>query len=172
MNETKSKLKKRIEEKLYPFLEKKGFARAFSPSANRVGLYDFFRDRDGTTDVFTIQWEKHGYAAFKVPLGKGPSEALKRLWGKVQSKEDAIEFKPCSEGVVLYPSRFQSLQFGWFRVNIFGKLFKDDPYSDVAGKVIELFPECEDWWRTGLVGPHLRIDNFELQAVKNLENEH
>ena len=132
-------LREAVKRDFVPFRRDKGFTLDMS---NAPLLYSFRKiDSEGVLEC-NVQWEKYGSPRFILNFSKrGPK-------GLIASGR-------------LAPSQRRTLA-GWFRQDrswpsrliSFSKLY---PPDQVVAQLIALFGEVEEFWKSGMIGPHMRL---------------
>jgi hypothetical protein len=109
--------------------------------------------------MFELQWDKYGSARFAINFGTCPILGLD-INGKSTPAEEALPTW-CSDTGRLQP-RVGSGTRSWFRQDstllqrLMGARAVRHP-SEVADELLALFPEVEQYWASGTVGPHVKI---------------
>ena len=131
-------LREAIKRDFVPVLRDKGFV-----LEKQTALIYRFRkiDSDGVFGC-SVQWEKYGSPRFILNFAKrGPK-------GLIASGR-------------LAPSKGRWTE-GWFRqdrpwLERFFTFSKFYPAEQVIAQLIALFPEVEEFWKSGTIGPHIRL---------------
>lgn len=131
-------LREAIKRDFVPFLRNKGFV----PEKQTALIYPFRKIDSDLIFECSVQWEKYGSPRFILNFSKrGPK-------GLIASGR-------------LAPSRRRTTA-GWFRQDrpwlqrlvSFSKLYRPEK---VVAQLKILFVEVEDYWKSGTVGPHIRL---------------
>jgi hypothetical protein len=149
-------LRREIKRAVIPFLADKGF------STDMRHAPQFFTFRRISSDAVTacdIQWEKYGRPRFVVNFGKCSAEGV-LLRGEHISPKDILPY----HGIVggrLRPGTGASTR-NWFRQDrrLFESIICWSQFytpQEVVLKLIGLFPEVEEFWASGRVGPHIHL---------------
>jgi hypothetical protein len=132
-------LREAIKRDFVPFLRDKGFAVDMKDAPR---LYTFRKTVSDLVLECNVQWEKYGSPRFILNFSKrGPT-------GLIASGR-------------LAPSQRWTTA-GWFRQDrlwierlfSFSKFY---PAEQVVAQLIALFPEVEEFWKSGTIGPHIRL---------------
>ncbi|MGE0269380.1 MAG: DUF4304 domain-containing protein [Candidatus Omnitrophota bacterium] len=142
--------------------------RVFIPRAQKAGfdldrknspVFIEFRRIDGDiVHLFDIQWEKYGRPRFVVNFGTCPAAGMETGGKHYPPSEVSAGWTPVRGR--LQPGR-GSTTSNWFCQDrplwrrLFGKNLRSP--AEVVSLLIKLFEELETFWKTGAVGPHLRI---------------
>jgi hypothetical protein len=132
-------LRQAVKRDFVPFLRDKGFTLDMSDAPR---LYRFRKIDSDVVLECNVQWEKYGSPRFILNFSKRGSKGL------IASGR-------------LGPSQRRTLA-GWFRQDrpwpsrliSFSKLY---PAEQVVARLIALFGEVEAYWKSGTVGPHMRL---------------
>ena len=133
-----TELRQAIKRDFVPFLHDKGFV----AEKQTARIYPFRKiDSDGVFEC-SVQWEKYGSPRFKLNFSKRGPEGLIASGRLAPSKGRWTE--------------------GWFRqdrpwlerVFTFSKVY---PAERVIAQLIALYPEVEEFWKSGTIGPHIRL---------------
>src|SRR5262249_28088825 len=131
-------LRQAIKRDFVPFLRDKGFALEKQTAL----IYPFRKIDSDLVFECSVQWEKYDSPRFILNFSKrGPK-------GLIASGR-------------LAPSKRRTTA-GWFhqdrsrlqRLFSFSKLY---PAEQVVAQLIALFPEVEELWKSGTIGPHIRL---------------
>lgn len=134
-----TELRQAIKRDFVPFLRDKGFTLDMTDAPR---LYGFRKIDSDVLLECSVQWEKYGSPRFILNFSKrGPK-------GLIASGR-------------LAPSQRRTLA-GWFRQDrpwlsrliSFSKLY---PPEYVVAQLIALFGEVEEFWKSGRIGPHMRL---------------
>ena len=133
-----SELRAEIKRTFVPFAVQRGFV---LDQNNAPTFLEFRREAQGTSQYFDIQWEKYGLPRFVVNFGT-------KERGRLQPRTGA-------------------LTSSWFRQDrpFLQRIFSANklyPASQIVSELVKLFPELEEYWVSGKVGPHLRILSNEV----------
>ena len=131
-------LREAIKRDFVPFLRDKGFV-----LEKQTALIYPFRKID--LDVVfecSVQWEKYGSPRFILNFSRRGPEGL------IASGRLAPSKGRWTEGW------FRQDRSGLQRFFSFSKLY---PAEQVVAQLIALFPEVEEFWKSGIVGPHIHL---------------
>jgi hypothetical protein len=139
-----TELRQTIKRDFVPFLRDKGFTLDMSDAPL---LYSFRKIDSDVVSECNVQWEKYGSPRFILNFFKrGPK-------GLIASGR-------------LAPSQRRTLA-GWFRQDrpwlsrlMLSRLISSSklyPPEQVVAQLIALFGEVEEYWKSGKVGPHIRL---------------
>lgn len=151
-----TELRREIKARFFPFAAARGFSLDLRLQPRSA---IFRRDAGDRVEMFELQWDKYGAPRFVIHFGACSIEGLD-LDGTTMSAEQALPTW-CNEFGSLQPRRGFSTR-SWFRQDstwlerLVGRPGLRDP-SDVADGLLALFPEIEQYWATGHVGPHLKV---------------
>lgn len=142
MNQSK-KMRALLKRALVPRLESEGFVGRFP---------EFRRTENGELHLLSVQFDKHG-GGFFLELAKHPPGDLETSWGEtVPERELTVAHTPIENRARLQRNGHQhSLSEDWFR-------FDELPANELEGlvrDVIGLFPQVDEWLRTGRAGPNV-----------------
>ena len=134
-----TELRQAIKRDFVPFLRDKGFTLDMSDAPR---LYTFRKIDSDVVLECAVQWEKYGSPRFILNFSKRGSSGL------IASGR-------------LAPSQRRTLA-GWFRQDrpwlkrliSSSKLY---PPERVVAQLIALFGEVEEFWKSGRIGPHMRL---------------
>jgi hypothetical protein len=106
-------------------------------------FWTFRRAEAGANRVISVQWEKYDRPRFVVNFSANADTATLLGHGRLQPRPGA-------------------LTWSWFRQDkpLLTRLFstaKTYPAAEVVAEVVRLFPQIEEYWLSGTVGPQLRI---------------
>jgi hypothetical protein len=149
-------LRRVIKRDFVPHLRDKGF------SLDMRHAPQFFTFRKIDTDavyVCDIQWEKYGRPRFVLNFGKCSADSVS-FRGERLLPGDIFPVHTPERGR-LAPGR-QWTTGGWFRqdrplVKRFVHFSKLYPAEEVVSQLIALFGEVEEFWKSGFIGPHIRL---------------
>lgn len=151
-----TELRRELKARFSPYVAASGFKADLRLQPHST----IFRRRTGDrVEMFELQWDKYGAPRFAVHFAVCPIEGLE-VNGKMMPLEDTLPTW-CNEVGSLYPGRGFSPR-SWFRQDstwlqrIFGRRARRTP-SDVVDELLAWFPEVEQYWANGDVGPHLKI---------------
>jgi hypothetical protein len=134
-------LRDMVKRDFVPFLEGKAFVLDMRDAPR---LYRFHKIDRGFEFECSVQWEKYGSPRFILNFSK-----------RGRGREGLI-----ASGR-LAPSRRRSTD-GWFRqdrpwLQKLVSFFKLYPAEKVVAQLKTLFVEVEDYWKSGMVGPHIHL---------------
>src|SRR5262245_4955184 len=151
-----TELRREIKARFFPYAT----ARGFSVDLQLQPRSTIFRRRAGDrVEMFELQWDKYGSPRFVIHFGTCSIGGLD-VNGKAIPADQALPTW-CDECGSLQPRRRVSTR-SWFRqdstwlTGLIGRPARRNP-SEVADELLALFPEIEQYWASGEVGPHLRI---------------
>jgi hypothetical protein len=149
-------LRQAIKRTFVPFLAERGF----SPDMRHAPWFLTFRQISAhAVHVCDIQWEKYGRPRFVVNFGKCSAKGVifldeHLLPGDIFPANTPVHGR-------LQPGKSPNTG-SWFRQDrpVFRSLFstmKLYPPDEVVAQLVSLFAEVEEFWRTGTIGPHIRL---------------
>lgn len=151
-----TELRREIKTRFFPYAA----ARGFTLDLRLQPVSVIFRRHAGDrVEMFELQWDKYGTPRFAIRFGACPSEGLD-IKGETTPAEETLPTW-CNEVGSLQPRRGFSTR-SWFRQDstwlqrIVGRPPLRPP-SEVADELLAMFPEIEQYWASGDVGPHLKI---------------
>ncbi len=139
------KVRNAIRKKLEPHLDTEGF----------VGRYPHFRRLEGgMLHVLSIVHDKWG-GGFVLEFGHHPPGPLHTSWGTVVEEPDIeIGYVPPDKRARLVATQSgQGTYEDFFRYDDIAD--QRDACEALVDRVIGLFPQVDDWLRTGEVGPNI-----------------
>jgi Domain of unknown function (DUF4304) len=150
-------LRSEIKRVFVPHLTNKGFA---SDPRNSPNFLCFRRIVADQVEVFDIQWEKYGRPRFVVNFGKAPADGIVDLLGKHIEPEDVLPSHAPTRGRLAPGSG--AMTGSWFRqdrplIERLANWSSLRPPQQVISQLIELFVEVEEFWKSGAIGPHMRL---------------
>lgn len=151
-----TELRREIKARFFPFAAARGFSLDLRLQPRSA---IFRRDAGDRVEMLELQWDKYGAPRFVIHFGSCPVEGLE-IDGKSISAAEALPTW-CDDVGSLQPRRGFSTR-SWFRQDstwlerLVGRPSLHDP-SNVADELLALFPEIEQYWAGGHIGPHLRI---------------
>ena len=149
-------LRQALKRTFYPRIRAAGFTIDMS---NQPQSTTFRRITGGVLDVFDIQWDDHRKPRFVINFAQATGPRTDPYGAAIPLEK----LCPYQCELRLRLQRRRGGAFGcWFQlrrplveqVMSFSREYKPD---EVALQVIEYFPEMEDWWRNGRVGPHVHV---------------
>lgn len=151
-----SELRGELKRRFFPHVQQNGFVLHEKEAPN---LWRFLRRAGPVVQTFEIQWEKYGRPRFVINFGTCPAEGM-NINGKQFIPEDIFVGWLDRHGR-LQPVRGSSVG-AWFRQDkgFLASLFSSEklvPAEDVVSQLMGLFPEVEEYWARGSVGPHLNM---------------
>jgi hypothetical protein len=149
-------LRQAIKRDFVPYLRDKGF----DTDLRHAPQYPAFRKID-SEDVYAcaIQWEKYGRPRFSLHFAKCGGEGV-TVRGQHVLPADIFPFHIAESGF-LNPGQGPGTA-AWFRqdrpwlIRLFSAS-KVYPAERVVAQLIVLFGEVEEYWKSGSVGPHIRL---------------
>jgi uncharacterized protein DUF4304 len=150
-------LRREIKQVFVPFLAKKGFSSDLRGAPNF--LY-FRRTEADQVQVFDIQWQKYGRPRFVVNFGKAPADGVMDMFGKHVMPEDILPSHAPIRGRLAPGSG--AMTGSWFRqdrplVERLASWSSLRPPEQVISQLMTLFVEVEEFWKSGTIGPHVRL---------------
>jgi hypothetical protein len=150
-------LRHEIKRVFVPHLVSKGFSPDPRSSPNFLTFRRIEADR---VHVCDIQWEKYGRPRFVVNFGNAPAGGVTDVLGKPIMPEDILPSHAPVRGR-LAPGR-GTMTGSWFRQDrpLIARLVtwsRLRPPEQVISQLITLFDEVEAFWRSGAIGPHMRL---------------
>ena len=142
-------LREELSRRFIPYLRSRGFEQA-KDSAKADGRSTFpfgtFIRTDGTvSDIIAIQFDKYSRPKFIVNFQKDPPEIIR--FGTVNHN--------WGEAFRLHPRPKSS---GWFSMRtFFGLRSPETCAKEVVDRLMNLFPEVENWFKDRTVGEHLQL---------------
>ena len=151
-----TELRRELKRRFYPFVAGHGFQ--VDTKYGPIGT-DFRRITSTCVDVFDIQWEKYGRPRFVLNFGKTPADGVMHFDEQVPP-EKVLSYMGAQSGR-LQPRRGPSAN-SWFRQDptFFRRVLLRQPDrhpTDVVDELLVLFPELEEWFKNGQVGPHMSL---------------
>lgn len=124
------------------------------------------RTRADNLDLLEIQLHPRR-ATFVLAFGRVPPGGVSSPWARPSQAEVGVEDLP--ENCRLYANRSSMAWFGlpWFS---FGR----DTAAAITKAIrvaIELYPEVEEYFRSGVVGPHVKCIRYSRDASGKLKAE-
>ena len=164
-------LRREIKRTFIPHLVEKGF------STDMRHAPQFFMFRRISTDAVTacdIQWEKYGRPRFVVNFGQcGPDGVVMR--GEHVLPRDILSYHGIVRGQ-LRPGKGATSR-NWFRQDrpLLESIIRWSQFytpQEVVLRLIGLFPEIEEFWASGRVGPHIHLMPRHLKlGLRNFGEE-
>ena len=154
---TTTALHHEIKRTFFPFMEAKGFTldQRYAPH-----FIDFRRTLEERVQFFEIQWEKYGKPRFVVNFTHVSAKGTICYAEHVPASDVGPGQAPfyCR----LHPNGSGSSTRHWFRQDrtILSALLSRSrlyPPDLPVRQLIELFPEVEHYWQSGVVGPNSRL---------------
>jgi hypothetical protein len=149
-----TELRQEIKKRFAPYMSAKGF----TSDMRRAQRYTFRNITSSEIFVCDVDWHKYFRPRFIVRFGRCSVDGA-TPFGRYDPHE--IFPETCSSCGDLTPGASRTSR-GWFRQDrpLLERLltfssFRDP--SDVVSDLLRLFPEIEDYWTDGLVGPHIRL---------------
>jgi len=152
-----TELRRELKRTFVPFMTARGFV---LDNRHAPHFQNYRRTVGDRVQLLEIQWEKYGTPRFCVNLGQVGVEGT-LCWGKVVAAQDAAP-SHATENARLYPRGNGSSTRHWFRQDrpLLSALWHGSwrvPPEVPVRQLMDLFEEAEAYWRTGEVGPHLRV---------------
>ena len=114
------------------------------------------RKKGKMVEMIKIQLDRRGAPKFVINFGVIPPEGV-TIRGKHFSQNDCR----VAEALVfcrLYPSRWLG-PYGWFSPSFFSFAFNiESKIENMVEDAIKLYPEIENWFKSKVVGPHVRCN--------------
>jgi hypothetical protein len=151
-----TELRREIKSRFLPYAAARGFS--LDERLQPVSTI-FRRHASNRMEMFELQWDKYGLARFTIHFGTCPMQGLD-INGKSTPPEECLPTW-CNETGTLQPRRGSGTR-SWFRQDstlwqrLMGARALRQP-SEVADELLALFPEVEQYWASGTVGPHVKI---------------
>ncbi len=150
-----TELRRELKRVFLPLAEAHGFSIDQKHAPTFLG---FRRKIAGSLHVFDIQWEKYGKPRFVVSFGTCPEHGLVPADRAIPPEQVLASWLP---GGQLQP-RHGAYSSSWFRQDkpLLLRLISRNklyPASQIVSQLVQLYPELEAYWATGIVGRHLRI---------------
>jgi hypothetical protein len=174
MRKEKKLLISELQARLVPFFVEHGFQQTPLSGRDRksrevmlmLPLGIMKRTRADKLDLLEIQLHPRR-TTFVLAFGRVPSEGVSSPWPKPSQAEVGVEDLP--ENCRLYANRFSMTWFGlpWLS---FGR-DAAAAITKAIGAVIELYPEVEEYFRSGVVGPHVKCIRYSRDASGKLTAE-
>lgn len=162
MKSKRSILIRALQERFIPILLKNGFTQAkltgteaASGTIRRAFPFGYMKRPKGSDiELLDIQMDKRGELKFVLNFGVVSPEGVEWPWARLEQHE--VMASDLRRRCRLYDSRFY-WRIRWFSVP---RLFwPTDPTARInrtLDRLIELFPEVEEWFSTQREGPHVR----------------
>jgi len=121
---------------------------------------------DGYLDLLEVQIHPRRTAVI-LAFGRAPPDGVSLPWARLSQSEVRVGDLP--ESCRLYAKRSSMTWFGipWF---LFGRE-EIAAITKIIERVIELYPEVEDYFRSGAVGPHVKCVRYAIDASGKLKAE-
>jgi hypothetical protein len=165
-------LRREIKRAFIPHLAAKGF----SVDVRHAPQFLTFRQvTPNAVNVSDIQWEKYGRPRFVVNFGKCGADGVV-LRGQRILPDDIMPYHGICWGR-LRPGSGRTTR-GWFRQDrplLERIIHRSQSYApeEVVSKLIVLFAEVEEFWNSGLIGPHIHLMLRPAKLdLKNVDNQH
>lgn len=149
-------LRRALKQTFYPFVERRGFVADLRDQPRSVV---FRRTAGSVVQMFEVQWEKFGKPRFALNFGTCSVDGI-TIQHEVHSA-GSVYPSWCPDAGALQPRRGATSR-SWFRQDhsfvhylLRGPALRDP--TAVVAELLALFPELEQYWSTGHVGPHMRI---------------
>jgi hypothetical protein len=114
----------------------------FVPEKQTAPIYPFRKIDSDVVFECSVQWEKYGSPRFILNFSK------RGRTGLIASGRQAPNKGRWTEGW------FRQDRSGLQRFFSFSKVY---PAEQVVAQLIALFPEVEEFWKSGTIGPHIRL---------------
>ena len=153
---TTTEIRREIKQRFIPFALERGFV---LDQKHAPTFLEFRRQTGEVAHLFDVQWEKYGRPRFVVNFGTCPIEGLRVQEKTIPVAEVMASWVP--DRGRLQPRKGTSSS-AWFRqdrpllVRLVSSM-KVVPAFQVVDRLLALFPELEDYWANGRVGPHMTI---------------
>ena len=116
----------------------------------------FLRPHEEILELLEIQFDKHGRGAFVINLGSVPRSGVE-CYGKHYSQETTA-LMHLQEKARLYASKAWRMRwFGFPLIKV--PLIRNPSGERIVEMALELFPQINDWFGSGIVGPNVRVTN-------------
>ncbi len=153
-----TELRRELKRRFWPLLESQGFSRDESDAP----MFVFFRRHSSdSTQLLDLQWDKYGSPRFVLHFGQCPANGIEFRGERIPREKMIASWLATSrQGGTLQPRRGLSSR-AWFRLDpdilmrLKGKRSRQP--AEVVDELLALFPQVEAWWRSGALGPHLRM---------------
>jgi hypothetical protein len=150
-------LRREIKQVFVPYLANKGFSADLRSAPNFLCYRRIEADQ---VQVFDIQWEKYGRPRFVVNFGKAPADGVVDLLGQRIKPDDILPSHAPIRGRLAPGSG--AMTGSWFRqdrplVERLASWSSLRPPEQVISQLMTLFVEVEDFWKSGTIGPHVRM---------------
>lgn len=149
-------LRRELKRVLVPFMESKKF---IIDQRHAPSFFEFRRIVNGRVQFFEIQWEQSGKPRFVVNFGHAS------IKGTICHNERISANEVCAGKTAEYcrlrPGRGSSTR-SWFRQDrptLSALIARNSFYPPElpVQQLIELFPEAEEYWLTGMLGPNSKL---------------
>jgi hypothetical protein len=162
MKTKRSLLTRALQERFIPILLKNGFTQskltgvdAASGTIRRAFPFGYMkRPKGADLELLDIQMHPRGKLKFVLNFGVAPPEGVELPWAKLSQHE--VTASGLLRSCRLYDSRFY-WRMKWFSVSrpsqpkgIEARINK------TVDRLVELYPEVEEWFSTRREGPHIR----------------
>lgn len=150
-------LRREIKRVFVPHLASKGFSLDQRQAPN---FLCFRRIEPDQIDVCDIQWEKYGLPRFVMNFGQAPANGVVDLLGKPVMPADIFPSHAPIWGRL--SPRAGAMTGSWFRqdrplIERIVTWSRLRPPEQVISELVTLFAEVEEFWRSGAIGPHMRM---------------
>ncbi len=173
MKTTRSLLIRALKERFIPILLRNGFmeskltgANAASGTIRRDFPFGYMkRPKGADIELLDIQMHPRGKLKFVLNFGVAPPEGVESPWAKFGQHE--VTASHLLKGCRLYDSRFY-WRMKWFSVS--GPSWTKDieaRINETVDRLIELYPEVEEWFSTKREGPHMRYVELHFSLPKS-----
>lgn len=149
-------LRRELKRRFYPFAAGRGFVVDTSSGPSSV---DFRRFTATHVDVFDLQWEKYGRPRFVLNFGKASASGVTHF-GETVLPEKVLSYMGPQSGR-LRPGGGAGTS-SWFCQDrpFFRRVVlrqADQPAANVVDLLLALFPEVDEWFKHGRLGPHMKL---------------
>jgi len=150
-------LRREIKRVFVPYVESKDFSSDLRSAPN---FLCYRRIEADEVHVCDIQWEKYGRPRFVLNFGKAPADGVVDILGKHVMPEDILPSHAPIRGRLTPHSG--GMTGSWFRQDrpLIERLVtwsRLRPPEQVISQLMTLFAEVEEFWKSGTIGPHMRL---------------
>ena len=150
-----------IKSRFADFVGERGFERERADSL----FYPFRRRHEARHDLIEVQFDKYHRPKFVVNFGQLPAEGIIDAYGRFVDS-DSVGVAHLVQRGRLYPTG-RSLLLGepaWFAVRWWNSRRPEKAAEVQIEKLIRVFTQLEEWFRSGKAGPSLRIHRHPINA--------
>jgi hypothetical protein len=147
-------LRRELKQRVFSYAESRGFIRDESESPRVIHFRRFTAEK---VEVFSISWDKYGHARFNIRFNEAPIHGV--IVRGIHIPAARIHPQDPSFALALLRKRGPYLRHWWqLKMPLLERMktwkCQYTP-KQVVDSVLMAYEEMEDWWKSGVIGPHV-----------------